>query len=299
MKLASAIVKGGEEVVWVSSRGYVSFVDLAAYYGQRIKPFTMDQLMQDANRFNYCQDLIQRALSDQLVLDTPIDKLLAPVPYPKKILCVGLNYRPHARESQMEIPKYPVLFSKYPNAVVASGDLIHPPQDAREMDYEAELVLIIGRTCAHVTEDTALDYVFGYCNGNDISARDLQFRTGQWLLGKSCDGFAPMGPYVVTTEDIDDPDNLEILGKRNGEIVQHSNTREMIFSCRYLISYISHYMTLYPGDVIFTGTPEGVILGQPIPARNWLKPGETLSVSVEGLGELVNEIGTPQGNTKS
>lgn len=195
----------------------------------------------------------------------------------------------------MEIPTSPVLFNKYNNTVCGSGTLIDPPDDARQMDYEAELVLVIGKTGSHISEERALDYVAGYCNGNDVSARDLQFRSSQWLLGKSCDHFAPMGPYLVTADEISDPDNLEITGWRNEEIVQHANTRDMIFSCRTLISYISGYMTLNPGDVIFTGTPEGVILGKPPESRKWLEPGEKIAVEIQGLGRLVNEMGTPGG----
>jgi len=223
--------------------------------------------------------------------DPEPEQWLAPVPRPGKILCVGLNYRPHAIEARQAIPEYPVLFNKYQNAVVGPGAVVHPPAGAEQIDYEAELVMIIGRRARNVSADQALDYVLGYTNGNDLSARDLQFRTGQWLLGKALDGFGPMGPYLVTRDDIPDPGQLDITGRLNGQVVQKSNTREMIFSCPELISYISRYMTLEPGDVIFTGTPEGVILGRPESERVWLKDGDELTVAISGLGELTTIIG--------
>jgi 2-keto-4-pentenoate hydratase/2-oxohepta-3-ene-1,7-dioic acid hydratase in catechol pathway len=153
------------------------------------------------------------------------------------------------------------------------------------------LVIVIGQECRDVSEEHALDYVVGYANGNDLSSRSLQFRTSQWLLGKVLDGFAPVGPYLVTADAVPNPDALSIRGWRNGELVQDSNTSQMIFSCRYLISYLSRYMTLRPGDVIFTGTPEGVILGMPEAERRWMTSGEQFTVAIEGLGELVTKIG--------
>jgi len=247
------------------------------------------------NRSEEAFEAIQSALeaAETLGLEPDLEptEWAPPVPDPKQILCVGLNYRPHAAESHMDVPAYPVLFNKFGNAIVGSGSTIHPPADALQLDYEAELVVVMGRRCANVTEDEALNYVLGYCNGNDLSARDLQFRTSQWMLGKSPDGFGPIGPYLVTADEIPDPNQLTIVGRRNGEVVQRANTSDMIFSCRYLISYISRYITLEPGDLIFTGTPEGVILGQPEDRRSWLKPGDSVSVQVSGLGELVTYIG--------
>lgn len=291
MKLATAMVNGQEDVLWVANEGYVALSQLRAAYGGKNTPITMARLLADGELLNECRSLTQKAVQDGRIQKASAERLLAPVPHPGKILCVGLNYRPHARESQMEIPSHPVLFNKYANAVCGSGDAIHAPFDAKELDYEAELVIIMGKSCSQVSEEDALGYVFGYCNGNDVSARDLQFRTGQWLLGKACDQFAPMGPYVVTADELTDPDNLEIRGLRNGKVVQNANTRDMIFSCRYLISYISRYMTLEPGDVIFTGTPEGVILGKSPAERDWLQAGEHFAVNIEGLGTLDNEIG--------
>lgn len=208
---------------------------------------------------------------------------------PEKIICVGLNYIDHAKESKMEIPKSPVLFSKFNSALAGHLETIEIPEDAKHIDYEAELVIIIGKTAKNVPVEDALSYVFGYSVGNDVSARDLQFRSGQWLLGKTPDGFAPVGPYIVTSDEID-PTNLSIECRVNGEIRQEANTRNMIFSCDVLISYISKYMTLKPGDLIFSGTPDGVILGYPEEKQVWLKSGDEMVVAIESIGELRNVL---------
>jgi 2-keto-4-pentenoate hydratase/2-oxohepta-3-ene-1,7-dioic acid hydratase in catechol pathway len=208
---------------------------------------------------------------------------------PEKIVCVGLNYIDHAKESKMDIPTSPVLFSKFNNALSAHLDDIPIPEGAKQIDYEAELVIVMGKKAKNVFKEEALSYVFGYTIGNDVSARDLQFRTGQWLLGKSPDGFAPVGPFVVTSDEID-PNNLNIECRINGEIRQKANTKDMIFDCATLVSYVSTYMTLKPGDLIFTGTPDGVILGYSKDQQVWLKPGDEMIVSIDKLGELKNII---------
>ncbi|PAC32324.1 fumarylacetoacetate hydrolase family protein [Caldifermentibacillus hisashii] len=208
---------------------------------------------------------------------------------PEKIVCVGLNYIDHAKESKMDIPTSPVIFSKFNNALSAHLDYILIPEGAKQIDYEAELVVVIGKEAKNISKEEALSYVFGYTIGNDVSARDLQFRTGQWLLGKSPDGFAPVGPFVVTSDEMD-PYNLNIECRINGEIRQKANTRDMIFDCATLVSYLSTYMTLKPGDLIFTGTPDGVILGYAKDQQVWLKPGDEMVVSIEKLGELKNVL---------
>ncbi|MGE7903412.1 fumarylacetoacetate hydrolase family protein [Peribacillus sp. NPDC094092] len=208
---------------------------------------------------------------------------------PEKIICVGLNYIDHAKESNMDTPKSPVLFSKFNNALSAHLETISIPEEAKNMDYEAELVAIMGKTAKNVSEEDALSYVFGYSVGNDVSARDLQFKSGQWLLGKTPDGFAPVGPYIVTAEEVD-PNNLAIECRVNGGVRQKAHTRDMIFSCAFLISYISQYITLKPGDLIYTRTPEGVILGYPEGERDWLKSGDEMVVAIESLGELKNVL---------
>ncbi|WP_138754722.1 fumarylacetoacetate hydrolase family protein [Paenibacillus sinopodophylli] len=209
---------------------------------------------------------------------------------PQKIICVGLNYRKHAEETKSEIPASPILFNKFANALSAHGDSVEIPLTSNEVDYEAELAIIIGKTAKNIEEDDALDYVFGYSCANDLSARNLQRRTSQWMLGKSCDGFAPVGPYIVTSDEVVDPDNLHISCSVNGVVKQSSSTADMIFSCRTIISYISKHMTLLPGDLILTGTPEGVVIGYPRDLRVFLQPGDVVTVAIEQLGELTTQM---------
>jgi 2-keto-4-pentenoate hydratase/2-oxohepta-3-ene-1,7-dioic acid hydratase in catechol pathway len=208
--------------------------------------------------------------------------------HPEKILCVGLNYRQHAAESGSDVPEVPVLFSKFNNALNAHGAPIAVPAAASQYDYEVELAVVIGRTARNVPEDQALDYVLGYCNANDVSARDLQKRTSQWLLGKTLNGFCPIGPYLVTSDEVTDPQQLGVKSWLNGEPRQDSNTSDMVFTVAEIISYISQYLPLKPGDVILTGTPEGVILG--MDPKVWMKPGDEVTIEVEGLGRLTNRL---------
>lgn len=210
---------------------------------------------------------------------------------PGKIICIGLNYRRHVEESGMAIPTLPVLFSKFSNAIAASGEEVVLPANAVEYDYEAELCVVIGKRAKNVGEQDALNYVLGYCNTNDLSARDLQMRTSQWLLGKTLDQFSPIGPYLVTADEVSDPQGLDIRCWVNGALRQNSSTADMIFSVAYLVSYISQYMTLEPGDLISTGTPEGVVLG--MKEKQWLKPGDEVTVEIAGLGRLTNTMIAP------
>lgn len=206
---------------------------------------------------------------------------------PGKILCVGLNYRAHAVEAGMEIPKQPVLFSKFNNAIAACGKEIDI-QGLEQVDYEAELAVVIGRKARHVQTENALDHVFGYCNANDLSEREMQFRSGQWLLGKTLDDFLPVGPCLVTRDEVPDPQNLSVKGWLNGELRQDSTTADMIFSVAEIISYVSKHFTLSPGDVIITGTPFGVILG--LDPKVWMKPGDEYAIEIGNLGRLVNRV---------
>lgn len=236
--------------------------------------------------------LAEKALSDKrgrTVLVPEARAKYAPVvPRPEKIICVGLNYRKHAEEAGMAIPPVPILFSKFNNALAGHGAKIKllPPDLANQFDYEIELVIVIGRKAVNVSEDKALSYVFGYCNGNDLSTRDLQLRTSQWMLGKMQDGFAPIGPWLVTADQIPNPNNLKIETHVNGELRQSETTADMIYHCAHIVSYTSRYLTLKPGDIIFTGTPSGVILGYPQDKRVWLKAGDKVSTTIEKLGTL-------------
>ncbi|WP_396222506.1 fumarylacetoacetate hydrolase family protein [Gemmatimonas sp.] len=206
---------------------------------------------------------------------------------PDKIVCVGLNYRRHAEEVGAAIPAHPVLFNKFNASLNNHGGTVTLPVDlASQFDYEVELVIVIGRTAKRVSEAEALSHVAGYATGNDFTARDLQNgRGGQWMVGKALDGFAPIGPYLVTADQVD-PDNLTIECRVNGETRQSSSTSDFIFGTRQMVSYISQYFTLKPGDLIFTGTPAGVIQGMAPERRQWLKPGDAVACSVQGLGEL-------------
>jgi 2-keto-4-pentenoate hydratase/2-oxohepta-3-ene-1,7-dioic acid hydratase in catechol pathway len=212
--------------------------------------------------------------------------LKAPILRPTKIICIGLNYRDHAIESKMEIPKTPTVFSKYPSVTIGHGESIVLPKNSQKPDYEAELAVVIGKNARHVAAENWRDYVFGYMNMNDVSARDVQMATSQWMIGKTFDTFAPMGPYLVTADEVADPHNLDISLTVNGETLQHSNTRELIFRIPELIAYLSSVFTLEAGDVISTGTPSGVGFSYNPP--RWLKPGDQVTVRVEGLGELTN-----------
>ena len=215
-------------------------------------------------------------------------KLLAPIPKPPKIICIGLNYRDHAIESNMEIPKTPTVFSKYPSCTIASGDNIVLPKNSEKPDYEAEFAVVVGKPGRHIDAADWQDHVFGYMNLNDVSARDFQMATSQWMIGKTFDTFAPMGPYLVTADEVADPHNLDISLTINGETLQHSNTRELIFRIPELIAYLSSVFTLEPGDIISTGTPAGVGFSHKPP--RWLKAGDEVIVRVEGLGELRNPV---------
>ena len=207
-----------------------------------------------------------------------------------KILCIGLNYRRHAMECNLPLPPAPVLFNKFSNALAANGDCITLMPDYKEYDYEAELVAVIGKPARNVSAEEALDYVFGYTCGNELSTRDLQFaRSNQWLLSKTFDGFAPIGPCLVTADEID-PNNLKISSVVNGELRQNSNTSDMIFSTAQIIADLSRHFTLMPGDLIFTGTPQGVMHGYPADKKNWLKPGDQVDIIIEKIGTLHNSF---------
>jgi len=206
---------------------------------------------------------------------------------PQKIVCVGLNYLRHIKEVGQTVPKMPVLFNKFNTSLNSHQGTVRASSiPAERFDYEAELVIVMGRRATGVSEAEALSYVVGYATGNDFTARDLQSRSSQWMIGKACDGFAPLGPYLVTADLVGDPNSLKIECRVNGEVRQSSNTNDMVFNCAQIISYASRLMTLEPGDLIFTGTPEGVISGYPKEKQVWLKPGDKLSTTIEKLGEL-------------
>ncbi|HEX5434542.1 MAG TPA: fumarylacetoacetate hydrolase family protein [Candidatus Angelobacter sp.] len=279
-----------------TSKGILDVPHAARLLNMRA-PATMDDLLQQedgpnlnalvaaANKPNNASSLEAAWLKEDAVEFGPL------VSRPEKIVCVGLNYRHHAQEIGIPLPKQPVLFSKYNNTLSAhNGRLKLPVHVATKFDYEVELVIVIGKRAGNVSEAEALKYVAGYATGNDFSARDLQLETGgQWMIGKTPDGFAPLGPYLVTADQID-PDNLKLECRVNGETRQQSTTADFIFNSAQMVSYISKFITLQPGDIIFTGTPEGVILGKPKDKQVWVKAGDKIACSVEKLGELKFEL---------
>lgn len=214
--------------------------------------------------------------------------LEAPISKPSKILCIGLNYHDHAVESKMEPPKVPTVFPKYPHALIGNGAPILLPRVTEQPDYEAEFAVVIGEGGRNIAEADWEKHVFGYTIMNDVSARDVQLATTQWTLGKNFPTFAPMGPWIVSKDEIADPHQLDISLAINGETLQKSNTRELIFKLPKLISYISKMMPLAPGDVISTGTPAGVGMGRT--PKRWLKPGDDIVVEISGIGTLRNPV---------
>jgi 2-keto-4-pentenoate hydratase/2-oxohepta-3-ene-1,7-dioic acid hydratase in catechol pathway len=231
----------------------------------------------------------ERALQNGQPLPLPV-VLLPPVPDPEKVICVGLNYADHAAESGLPIPAEPVIFNKFPTAIVAHQDPIVLPSCSRQVDYEAELVVVIGRQGRDIPQSQAMDHIAGYACGHDVSARDWQTEkpAGQWLLGKTFDTFAPFGPDLVTADEVPEPGQLPIRLRLNGRTMQESNTRQLIFSIAHLISYISGVCTLKAGDILFTGTPPGVGVARKPPV--FLQPGDTVEVEIETIGLLVNPV---------
>jgi 2-keto-4-pentenoate hydratase/2-oxohepta-3-ene-1,7-dioic acid hydratase in catechol pathway len=258
-------------------------VDIAA--SQPKLPSTMADLLSDIPRsLNLVAELIDKG---DYVAVTP-RRLLAPVPKPGKVVCIGLNYRDHAEETGAAIPTEPVVFNKFPSSIVGPGDPILLPAVSERVDYEAELVVVIGERGRNIPREKAFDYVAGYTAGHDVSARDWQIGKGgnQWLLGKTFDSFAPIGPYLVTKDEIPDPQNLAVGFRLNGQVMQKGSTSKMIFPVDELIAYLSKVFTLEPGDLIFTGTPPGVGMARNPPV--FLKPGDVCDVEVEGVGILSN-----------
>ncbi len=289
MKLISFESKSGPSigaVIWVDNEETI--VELPVL--DTDIPYCMKQFLANS------ATMLEKAVA--AISDVPEDaiypinsvKLLPVVPNPSKILCVGLNYADHAKEFGDPIPSVPVIFSKTVNSLIADGAPIEIPSVSDKVDYEAELVVVIGKQGRNIPESQAINYVAGYCCGNDVSARDWQKERpgGQWFLGKSFDTFAPIGPWIVTKDEIANPNNLGIRSRLNGKTMQNSTTGNFIFPIEYLISYISQVITLNPGDLIFTGTPPGVGFGLNPPV--FMRPGDIIEVEIEGIGTLRNPV---------
>jgi len=237
---------------------------------------------QDAYRYVVQSNELCHSLNQEDVILGP------PNPHPEKIICVGLNYADHIQEMNSEVQEYPVLFSKFNNSLIGPEDPIEKNPLTNKLDYEVELVVVIGKEASKVKQVNAYEYIAGYTIGNDISARDLQKRTPQWLQGKSLDRSTPIGPWIVTTDEISNPENINVRSFVNGELRQQSNTSHFIFNIPFLIEFISHLITLKPGDLIFTGTPDGVGMG--MNPQQFLKSGDIVTLEVDGIGVLENQV---------
>jgi 2-keto-4-pentenoate hydratase/2-oxohepta-3-ene-1,7-dioic acid hydratase in catechol pathway len=285
LTLAQIVTPGGVHLAAKLPGGLLDVTEAAARLAMPV-PASMDELLA-GGRGAEVEAVVKASAAATLRSEASV-KFAPIVSRPEKILCIGLNYKSHVKEvGGRPLPEAPVVFGKYNNALAGHGSTLElPTQVAHQFDYEVELVVVVGRRADNISEARALDYVAGYATGNDFTARELQRGNGgQWLLGKSLNGSAPVGPYLVSADQVD-PDHLPLECRVNGKTRQSSNTDQMIFPVRQLISFASRHMTLQPGDLIFTGTPEGVILGYPRDEQVWLKAGDEIACTVGTLGEL-------------
>ncbi len=285
MKLATLEMDQGPSVVGVTDEATPRFVDLAG--ADASLPRSLVELLMLEDGLERARSAFETGQKRGLFAE---GRLLAPIPSPGKVICIGLNYRDHAVESGVDIPSEPVCFSKFSSAVVGPDADIELPPTSTQVDYEAELVAVIGKRGRDIPLGQGLGHVAGYMNGNDVSARDWQLGRpgGQWLLGKTADTFAPLGPYLVTADEVPDPESLRIQLRRNGQTLQDSHTSQLIFGIDRLICHLSALFTLSPGDVIYTGTPPGVGMARKPPV--FLQPGDVVEVEIEGLGILRNHV---------
>ena len=259
--------------------------------GTNVLPLTLEDALLKSDGLNQVRDFVRKnesALAKVAKAEAEIE--LGPLFTPRNVICIGLNYKDHAAEGGVPLPEKPVVFAKLNGCVIGPNAPIVLPPDTKQVDYEAELAVVIGRRCKGASEADALNYVAGYTCMNDVSARDFQFGDNQWVRAKSQDTFGPMGPYLVTGEDVPDPQTLPIRCVVNGQVLQNSNTDKMIFGVRYLISFLSRGITLEPGDVISTGTPHGVGFARKPPV--FLKAGDEVVVEIDGIGRLSNPVKT-------
>ena len=281
MKLCSILFDGRPRVGVLTESGVVDLTTLGLYE-------RMNDLIADGDK------AIAR-ISDALQSETPpvLDEGMVkylPVSEPKKIICMGLNYKDHAEETGGTAPEHPVFFSKFNDALSAHNEPVKLPHWLSRYDYEAELVIVIGRHAHNVSAEDAESCIFGYTCGNDLSARDSQFLSSQWLSGKALPGFGPVGPHIVTRDSFDPCAGSGIYCEVNGVTVQSGNTSDMIFNCAETVGSASRFFPLSPGDIIFTGTPAGVIMGRPKGSRVWLKSGDIVKVTIDGIGTLVTPL---------
>lgn len=285
MKLAAFTIQSEQHIGVILGANAISLTLLG---GDEFPPCLKTFIEKGGELLSLAEKLIEKNDNRNAIFSVSDVKIIPPISFPEKIICVGLNYIDHCRETGMEPPASPVIFSKYANAIVGHNDAVEIPINSNEVDFEAELAVVIGKEAKRISEEEANDYVFGYTIINDISARDLQFQDGQWSRGKTADTFAPTGPVIVTKEEVGDPHNLAISLELNGQIMQDSNTGNLIFSIPKIISFLSQSMTLKPGDIIATGTPPGVGMGRD--PKVWLKDGDKMSITIENIGTLSNYV---------
>ena len=294
-KILSILNADGTETLGVVTSKGVIDVRAVAKKMKIVSPLTLDQLLQEGNAGGFNQVLAGADKSGVAYLSESSITFGRLFKNPGKIVCVGLNYRAHADEIGMAHPRVPPLFNKYNNSLAAHNCLLQiPPLEVSyKLDYETELLIVIGKKMRNVPESDTLNYVAGYCTSNDFSSRDLQLElpSGQWMIGKTLDQYAPIGPYFVTSDIVGDPNKLQVQTWVNGEMRQNSNTSDFIHNTQKMLSYISTYWALEPGDIVFTGTPQGVIAGMPKDKQVWLKKGDQIVSSVEKLGQLKFTLG--------
>ena len=282
MKLVSFIQNGHSHTGLVTASGKVTDLTALGY------PDNMNDIIAGGKQL--LEQIADEPTNGELPLYDLQSLEFGCITQPQKILCVGLNYRSHAAEMGGSVPEEIVFFSKFNDALTPAGQGVRLPEWQRCYDYEAELVIVIGKEAWNVTMEQAAEHIFGYTCGNDLSARDSQFLSSQWLAGKSFPGFAPAGPVIVTADSFNAETDVAITCDVSGSRMQSGYTSDMIFNCRQIVSTASRYFRLSPGDLIFTGTPAGVILGKPQGSQVWLKPGEVVSVTIDGIGTLVTPL---------
>lgn len=288
MKLVTFSLDGQMRLGALRTDGSGNWVTDLNRLNPRLPPELIAFLQAGAEALALAQTAVSNATPEQWI-DCAAVKLKAPIMRPGKIICIGQNYLEHAKESGASRPPFPIIFAKYANTVIGPGEPIVIPRAVEKPDYEGELAVVIGRRGRDIPEAEALSYVAGYMPLNDVSARDWQNRTGQWVIGKTCDTFCPMGPALVTADEVPDPQNLHLRTVIGDEVLQVGYTGDMIFSVAFLIADMSRVMTLEPGDVIATGTPPGIGAAR-VPPR-WLRPGDVVRVEIDGVGVLENPVG--------
>lgn len=287
MRLATLYTEHGFRIVAVDSDLETgTYWDLAQ--ADESMPRSLKALLTSEDGLSNANSALQKCKSEKLVITD--GKLSAPIASPGKIICIGLNYRDHAIETGARIPTEPVCFGKFGNTIIGPEDEIRIPSVSEKVDYEAELVIVIGKTGKNIAKESAMDHIAGYMNGHDVSARDWQKGRpgGQWMLGKTPDTFAPIGPWLVTKDEVPNVGELNVQLRLNGDVMQNGSTSEFIFDVEELIHHVSKIMTLEPGDIIFTGTPPGVGDARTPPV--YMKPGDNVEVEIEHLGVLKNSV---------